>query len=295
MAPPPALFFTRSFAILVLEVMMPRILAIIVGILLAGFFAIADCADAPVKLRSSPTLAVLGAGPWKTVQKGIDLRKLTLERAQSAYTLDLKLFRFDTSSIVPRVIYGADHDLKLADVKSLAQKTGAIAAINANFYDPEGRPLAFLKTAAKTVNPRVSPAPIYSGIFGVKDRQPFLAHRDHFLPAQADEAVQSGPLLLLGGSAQTTTGVPSRPGRRALIGIDNEQRLFIAVTDTLLGGLSWAELLELFSAPRWQLQAHDLLALDGGGSAQVYIKSGKYEELIAGTAEVPVAIGFFNK
>lgn len=295
MAPPAALFFTRSSAILLLEVVMSHILAIIVGIVLAGGFADAESADAPVKLRSSPTLSVLGVGPWKTVQKGIDLRKLALERAQSAYVLDLKLFRFETGSIAPRVIYGADHDLKLADVKILAQKTGAIAAINANYYDPEGRPLAFLKTAAKTVNSRVSPAAIYSGIFGVKDRQPFIAHRDHFLPAHADEAIQSGPLLLLGGNAQATTGVPSRPGRRALIGIDKDQRLFIAVTDTLLGGLSWAELLELFSAPQWQLQAHDLLALDGGGSAQVYIKSGKYEELIAGTAEVPVAIGFFPK
>jgi exopolysaccharide biosynthesis protein len=129
----------------------------------------------------------------------------------------------------------------------------------------------------------------------MKDRQPFITHREDFLPAHADEGVQAGPLLLLGGSVQAITGVPSRPSRRALIGIDKEQRLFIAVTDTLLGGLSWTELQELFSSPQWQLQAHDLLALDGGGSAQVYIKSGKYEELIAGTAEVPVAIGFFPK
>jgi hypothetical protein len=293
--PLPALFFSRSFAILVSELVMSRILAIIVGCLLSGFCASADSADSPVKLKSSPTLAVTGRGAWKSVQKGIALRKITLERAQSAYTLDLKLFRFDTSLIVPRVIFGAEHDLKVADVKSLAQKTGAIAAINANYYDPEGRPLAFLKTAARTINPRVSPAAIYSGIFGMKDRQPFIAQREAFLPAHADEGIQAGPLLLLGGSAQAITGVPSRPSRRALIGIDKEQRLIIAITDTLLGGLSWPELQELFSAPQWQLHAHDLLALDGGGSAQVYIKSGKYEELIAGTAEVPVAIGFFAK
>jgi hypothetical protein len=51
----------------------------------------------------------------------------------------------------------------------------------------------------------------------------------------------------------------------------------------------------LFTAPQWQLQAQDLLALDGGASAQLYLKSGKYEEMIPGTAEVPVAIGFFAK
>jgi exopolysaccharide biosynthesis protein len=80
-----------------------------------------------------------------------------------------------------------------------------------------------------------------------------------------------------------------------LIGTDKDHRLFIAVTDKLLGGLSWPELQELFTAPQWQLQAQDLLALDGGASAQLYLKSGKYEEMIPGTAEVPVAIGFFAK
>ncbi|MGH7928280.1 MAG: phosphodiester glycosidase family protein [Candidatus Binatia bacterium] len=129
----------------------------------------------------------------------------------------------------------------------------------------------------------------------MKNRQPFFANRNDFVPEHADEGIQSGPLLILGGRAQPTTGAPNRPSRRALIGIDKDQKLFIAVTDKLLGGLSWAELQELFTAPQWQLQAQDLLALDGGASAQLYIKSGKYEELIPGTSDVPVAIGFFTR
>jgi hypothetical protein len=43
------------------------------------------------------------------------------------------------------------------------------------------------------------------------------------------------------------------------------------------------------------LETPELLNLDGGGSAQLYIKTAKMEESIPGTAEVPVAIGFFNK
>ena len=267
----------------------------IFGILLSGFFCGAHPSEIPVKLSSNPELAVISAGFWKSAQMGIEYRTISLERAQAGYTLDLKLFRFDTSLIVPRVIYGAQYDLKVADVRTLAQKSGAIAAINANYYDPEGRPLAFLKTAAKTVNPRVSSATIYSGIFAMKDRQPFIARRNDFEPSQADEGIQSGPLLLHRGNTQSLSGVPSRPSRRALIGIDREQRLFIAVTDTFLGGLSWIELQELFSAPTWKLHAHDLLALDGGGSAQVYIKAANHEDLIPGTSDVPVAIGIFAK
>ena len=57
----------------------------------------------------------------------------------------------------------------------------------------------------------------------------------------------------LGGTAQPVAGAPNRPSRRALIGIDKDRRLFIAVTDKLLGGLTCAELQELFTAPQWQL------------------------------------------
>jgi len=46
---------------------------------------------------------------------------------------------------------------------------------------------------------------------------------------------------------------------------------------------------------RWQLDATDLLNLDGGGSAQLYVKSGTFEEWLPGTTEVPVGIGFFTK
>jgi uncharacterized protein YigE (DUF2233 family) len=274
--------------------MLPFIWTLII-VLLLGISGQAGSPEAPLKLKSSPGIAVISVGVWKAIRKGIEHRKVTLEREVPANTLDLTLYRFDTSLILPRVIYAAQHNLKSTDVKTLAQKTGALAAINANYYDPQGQPLAFLKTAAQTVNPRVSAAAIYSGIFGVKDRQPVFANRDEFLPAQVDEGIQSGPLLLLGGNAQPIAGAPNRPSRRALIGIDKDQRLFIAVTDKLLGGLTWAELQELFTAPQWQLQARDLLALDGGASAQLYVRSGKHEELIPGTAEIPVVIGFFDR
>jgi uncharacterized protein YigE (DUF2233 family) len=276
-----------------LMIPMLRPLPTIFFVLLLGVAGEAGAPSTPLKLEKSPGITVVNTGTWKLIRKGIEHRKVTLEREAAGAGLDLTLYRFDTSMIVPRVIYAAQHNLKSADVKTLAQKTGALAAINANYYDPQGQPLAFLKTETKVVNPRVSAAAIYSGIFAVKNGKPFFARRDEFLPADADEAMQSGPLLLLGGKPQPFTGAPSRPSRRALIGIDRDQRLFIAVTDKLLGGLNWEELQELFTAPQWKLQARDLLALDGGASAQLYVKTGKHEELIPGTAEVPVVIALF--
>jgi len=247
------------------------------------------------RLQNNPSLAVTDAGSWKVIQRGIEFRKMVLERSEPSHSIDLKLLRFDTGLVVPRILRAAQLQLKSANVKTFAEKNGALATINGSYFDTEGKPLAFLKIASQAINPRIAKNSLYTGVFSIKDHQPLISQRDVFLPERADEGLQSGPLLVLGGTLQTVTGMPSRASRRALIGIDQEQRLVIAVADSLLGGLHWPELQEIFSAAPWQIQVTDLLNLDGGGSAQLYVKAGKFEELVAGTAEVPVAIGFFNR
>ena len=247
------------------------------------------------KLKSSSTLAVTDSGGWKSLEKGVEFRKMALERSEPSHSVDLTLLRLDTQWVVPHVLRSAQFQLKSANVKTFAEKSGALAAINANYFDTDGKPLAFLKVANQMINSRVARTPLYTGVFGVKDQKPFIAHRDEFVPEQIDEGLQSGPLLLFHGSAREITGVPSRAHRRALIGIDQEQRLVVAVADSIFGGLYWSELQEIFSDAAWQIRLTDLLNLDGGGSAQIYIKTVKFEDMVAGTSEVPVAIGFFKR
>jgi uncharacterized protein YigE (DUF2233 family) len=288
------LFFPRPSVILY-EVM-ARLATTTALLVLLSFSSISISSQTTAtKLKNNPTLAVTDAGGWKVIQKGIEFRKMSLERSEPSHSVELKLLRFDTRLIVPRVLRSAQFQLKGANAKTFVEKSGALAAINGSYFDTDGKPLAFLKIANQAINGRIAKNALYTGVFSVKDQQPSIARRDDFLAEQADEGLQSGPLLLFHGTLQTITGVPSRASRRALIGIDAEQRLIIAVADSLLGGLHWPELQEIFSATPWQIQVADLLNLDGGGSAQLYIKAGKFEEMIAGTSEVPVAIGFFNR
>ena len=248
-----------------------------------------------IKPNVSSTLTVRHAGSWKSVDSGIEYRNLSLERSEPNYSFDLKLVRFDPEQISARIISSGQFQLKGGDAKTLAQRTGAVATINANYFDEKGKPLAFLKTAGQDINRGVSKHALYTGVFGVRDSTPFIIHRNDFQAAQVQEALQSGPLLLNQGSAvQAMPGV-GRYSRRSVIAVDKQQRLIIGVTDTVLGGLSFAELQELFANPKWQLETPDLLNLDGGGSAQLYVKTKKLEEFISGTSEVPVVIGFFKK
>jgi uncharacterized protein YigE (DUF2233 family) len=251
--------------------------------------------QAPGRLIAGGTLSVRNAGQWRTLQKGVALRAIALERTEPSYTLELKLARFDTQQIAPRVLHAGQWQLKGADAKTFAEKSGAFAAINANYFDEKGRPLAYLKTTAQEINRAVSKHSLYTGIFGVGDAGPFVMHRDEFQPAEAKEALQCGPLLLHRGAPVEITAGLGRYARRAVIGIDKQGQMIVAVTDAVIGGLSFAELQELFSNPKWQLDAAELLNLDGGGSAQLYVRSGKFEDWLPGTTEVPVSVGFFVK
>ena len=249
----------------------------------------------PIKFKSSPSLTITDMGSWKAIRKGTEFRRASLERTEPHYLVGLTMVRFDTRWIVPRVVRSTQFNLPSADVRTLAEKSGAIATINASYFDEKGKPLGFLKAQADHSNQAVSKSALFTGIFGVKSRLPFISHRDDFSPEQADEGLQAGPLLLMRGTPLSVTRGAGRQSRRSLIGIDKEHRLIIAVTDGLLGGLSWVEVQEFFASPEWQAQTTDLLNLDGGGSTQLYIKGAQLEEHVPGTAYVPVVVGFFPK
>jgi hypothetical protein len=274
---------------------MTRLIAIPAVLLFAGISSLSLSAQAPTKLKTSPALGVRDAGAWRSVGTAIEFRRMTLERSEPSYSIELKLIRFETNRIVPRILRSSQYQLKGANVKTFAEKSGAVAAINGSYFDTDGKPLAFLKSSSQAVNPKISKNSLYSGVFGVQDQRPLILHRDDFNPEDAEEALQSGPLLILRGAAQAVTGVPNRASRRSLIAIDQDGRVIIAVTDSLIGGLYWAEAQEIFLAPAWQIRAAHLLNLDGGGSTQFYVKTGKFEELVPGASDVPVAIGFFTK
>jgi len=265
---------------------------------LLALFAEPSLAQVPtqgVRFKTSPTLSVTETGVWKLFQKGAEFRKVTLERNEPPQLIDLKIVRFDTRWIVPRIVRSLQYQLKGADVKTLAEKSGAVAAINANYFDEQGRALGFLKAQSDQAVSQISKSSLFTGIFGIKDSSPFIIHRDSFSPQQADEGLQAGPLLVANGVALPVTRGAGRQSRRSLIGLDKDRRLIIAVTDNLLGGLSWTEMQEFFASSQWQINATDLLNLDGGGSAQLYVRSAQLEEYVSGTTDIPVAIGFFQR
>src|ERR1051326_2171806 len=91
-------------------------------------------------LKTSPNLLVNEQGRWVVVAKGIEFRNIALQRGDSNQPLELKLLRFDPQIVVPRVLTAAQFQSKATDAKTFVEKAGALAAVNANYFDEQGRP-----------------------------------------------------------------------------------------------------------------------------------------------------------
>ena len=148
----------RSFSLLMLS-----------SLTLAATFTSAQAPAPAAKPKVSSTLAVRKPGDWKLLDSGIEHRKMTLERSDPSYSFDLNLVRFGRQRVLARIISSAQFQLKSADAKTLAQRSGAVATINANYFDEKGKPLAFLKTANQEINRSVSKHALYTGVFGVQE------------------------------------------------------------------------------------------------------------------------------
>jgi hypothetical protein len=125
-------------------------------------------------LNSSPGLVVHEGAGWKLLQKGIEYRTLALERKEPSYAFELKLLRFDPQRVIPRIVSGSHYGIKGAAVKTLAEKSRAIAAINANYFDENGKPLGFLKVRGTEINRSVSKSSLFTGVFGIRNLAPFI-------------------------------------------------------------------------------------------------------------------------
>ena len=195
---------------------MARLSITIILVILLSSSSISVSSQAPAtKLKDNPALAVTDAGSWKVIQKGVEFRKMVLERSEPSHSIDLKLLRFDTRLVVPRVLRSAQFQLKSANAKTFAEKSGALAAINGSYFDTDGKPLAFLKIAGQAINARIAKNSLYTGVFSIKDQQPLISQRDDFLARAGGRGASVRPFAPPPWNPADSNGdtEPSQPAR----------------------------------------------------------------------------------
>lgn len=154
---------------------------------------------------------------------------------------------------------------KWADAETAAGAYGGLAAINAGFFTPEGKPLGLVVSGGQrrgSLNRSSLGAGFYAG-----GSSPALLRRER--GGSGPEVLQTGPFLVESGKASGGLS-PKSSTARSFIAWDGGSGWVLART----GGCSLAELAQaLVGAELGGVKIHSALNLDGGRSSDLWISS----------------------
>lgn len=215
------------------------------------------------------TLPAAEAAPtrWQTLSPGLEYASLSHSTGRiHAFRIDLRRYHLD-------VALAKDYQLPNASVRDLAARAEAVVAINGGFFSPAFEPLG-LRIQRGTVRSPLK-ATSWWGVFHVSQRRAQIVPPQGFTAGRhTTMAVQSGPRLVVKGAIPTLKGGEAE---RSALGITTQGQVVIAITDH--APLSTSVLAEILrrSAASGGLGCRDALNLDGGRSAQLYARIGRFQ------------------
>ena len=197
------------------------------------------------------------------------------------------------------VIRASEFGWKHATVQALCKASGAIACVNANFFDEQGRPLGLVISRGIMHQKTQKGGNLLTGILYATPKNIGISHRDTFNPDGVVEAVQAGPRLLSQGQIVEGIKASSRSTNLSGICIDDKNRVSLFRVTAGVFGSSLHQVQSVLTTP--ELRCVEALNFDGGGSSSMYIAGeivghagAVREENFPGLDEVPTAIGLFS-
>lgn len=231
-------------------------------------------------LLSFPTWAA----DWQNLQEGLFYKMLTIGTGETA--IDLHVLKVNPRYFLlkPVALTGR------RSVRVMAEASGAVAVINANFFDKEGKTLGAVVIDG---HEKKSKRPIsWWGVFCVNKKQKaeILASADYY-SGLCEEAVQAGPRLVIKGKVPK---LKDEVSRKSAIGINAKGQVLLvassqAISIKMLAGVF------LKAENAGGLDCREALNLDGGSSSQFFVKSGAFTLAVPAFSLVPVGLGVFKR
>jgi uncharacterized protein YigE (DUF2233 family) len=209
------------------------------------------------------------AAPWKALAPGIRYRAVAVV-AQSGEKMKVHEVKLDPSKASVRIVYRNDAQ----PVETTATRTHAVAAVNGSYFDPDRKPLGYLKIQGRLLNGAVASGAAFTGVFTMKGRTPRIVSRADFDGHKADTALQAGPRLVANGAP--TTGLrETRSFRQTGIAVTRGGGVVLYATDGSYRGMTWKEMQALLTGPEAAggIDPRDVLNLDGGSSSQMVVRA----------------------
>ena len=228
--------------------------------------------------------------PWQKFDEGFEFKSLQAEGDPYQSLIRLQILRISLDKFQVRVLDArAFGEIKL-EIKELARKAGALAAINGGFFLPGYKPLGLLIVDGREVNPLRKAD---WGIFLIQDNSPRIIHTAEYLTDRnISQALQVGPRLVVGGRELQ---MKKQVARRSALGITTKNQVVLLNSEDT--DINAQDLARIFHLPESQggLECRDALTLDGGPSAQMYADYKSLKIDIPGGWGVPNGIGVFKK
>ncbi len=227
---------------------------------------------------------------WQRVDEGFEFQTLQLENPPYDSVLQLRVLRVDPRKFQVRVIDSRAFGSDRLTIKVLAQKTGALAAINGGFFTPDWKPLGLLIADGFELNPLRRTD---WGIFIIQNGQPRIIHTSEYRNEKGiSQALQVGPRLVVEGQE---VRLKKQAARRSAIGVTFSHQVVFLNTDQT--EVYAHDLARIFRLPESKggLECRDALSLDGGPSAQMYVDYKFLKLQISGGWGIPNGIGIFHR
>lgn len=236
------------------------------------------------------------AGVWTNLQPGLELRRVKFNRKDRLLSsFNLIALRVDPEKLRLRMIHAPAKDQPQTDIETLAQSTGALALVNASYFEPDFKVMGLLVCDGEKLSPIRKEGNIHHGVFYLRESRAFLVHRSNFNGQQVEQAFQAGPWLVSDGEAQSRFRNANVVTRRTAVGVDKKGRVILAATDALLGGISLPELADYLARPESEggFELWRAINCDGGTSTQMLLRHPRESLTIRSTVRVPAYLGVF--
>lgn len=233
---------------------------------------------------------VVNAAGWLALAEGIRYKKITIDQRinteQKAYPGFLHIFQIDPEMYRLEVITAKELGLQSFDAQTIAERTGAILAVNGGFFTPQFESLGLLVKNGRELN-KLKWTPWWH-IFQIQRKSPSVITKQEYKPSPDIEmAIEAGPRLLVDGVAPDNLKYSA--DERTAIGVTSDNKIMIAVTENY--PVPTAEISRLLRSEG----CYNALNLDGGSSTQIYANIGRFTLFKRSFGLVANGIGVFPR
>jgi len=224
------------------------------------------------------------------VDEGFEVMARQLDGLPYQTFIKIRALRIDPERFHLKVIDSRAFGAERMEIKALARKTQALAAVNGGFFLPDYRPLGLLIVDGREANPLRKTD---WGIFLIQDNRPRIIHTKEFQSEKTiSQALQVGPRLVVDGKEMR---LKKQAARRSAIGVTFKNQVVLLNTEETEAYAQ--DLARIFRLPESEggLECRDALALDGGPSAQMYAEYKTLKIDIPGGWAVPNGVGVFKR